>query len=289
MTRQRLSAISLACTLLALAACSTEDVADRRLIPKRSGRTGQGWRARRILADGGHVRGGGARGDEPGSDALLPPRRRQGRRRTRRGWTHHDAGRRESQLDLLSGSGPAPFLNRRARPGAGLEGDGHVPGGGTANLFLYGPIDDVKGVFAPTPMLPSAGNEHITVVNLMRSGQTLEVVTCNDATTCTPISSALALGDVFDAEVPAVFDTCDRSSSTPGSWSGGCFHVSHDRGRRHRVPPRAHGVAPQSTGQRVADLGRNRPMGESANPRSPNLVAAPVFMTEQGQSQFVLF
>jgi len=90
-----------------------------------------------------------------------------------------------------------------------FEGDGMVPGAGTAHLFLYGPLDHVTGVFVSVPSTPASGNEHITAVNLMRSGQAMEVVTCSDWTTCSPISGALALGDVFQTEVPVVVDDCD--------------------------------------------------------------------------------
>jgi hypothetical protein len=94
-------------------------------------------------------------------------------------------------------------LTIRAPAGADIfDGDGEVPGGGTVRLFLYGPLEALQGLFVATPDAPAAGNEHVTAVNLMLSGQTIEVVTCADET-CAPISGALASGGVFDTEVPA--------------------------------------------------------------------------------------
>jgi hypothetical protein len=169
------------------------------------------------------------------------------------------------------------------------EGDGQIPDGGTANLFLYGPLDHEKAVFVPTPMIPATGNEHITVANLLRSGQILEVVTCDGPTTCTPISPPLAEGDVFDTEVPAVFDDCDRSSSTVGSWTaGGCFtsRTTAGAGIGYRLVPTASLPDPPVN---ALTWGMTDLNGDSSNPRAPIFVAAPAFMTEQGQSLLVLF
>jgi hypothetical protein len=169
-----------------------------------------------------------------------------------------------------------------------FEGDGQVPGGGSAHLFLYGPLDDVKGVFAPVPGAPAAGHEHITAVNLLRSGQTIEVVACSDWATCAPLSGTLALGDVFETEVPAVIDPCDptSSASVPGSWSGGgCFTSLTTRGAGvgYRLVP-----TPSLPNPPVNALTWGID-GVTANSRPPIFVAAPVFMTDGGRSQVVLF
>ena len=187
------------------------------------------------------------------------------------------------------GAGPRHFTNAESGQPPMFEGDGEIPSGGMANLFLYGPLDHERAVFVPTPMIPAAGNEHITVANLLRNGQILEVVTCNDLTTCTPISPPLAVGDVFDAEVPAVFDDCDRSSSTVGSWSaGGCFtsRTTKGAGIGYRLVPTASLPDPPVN---ALTWGMTDLKGDLSNPRAPIFVAAPAFMTEQGRSQFVLF
>jgi hypothetical protein len=108
-------------------------------------------------------------------------------------------------------AGPRHFTVVAPRGSAIFEADGQVPGGGTARLFLFGRLDALAGRFAATPDVPSAGNEHVTVVNLIPD-QAIEVVSCADATTCYPISPALALGDVFDAELPAVVSDDRRRS-----------------------------------------------------------------------------
>lgn len=169
-----------------------------------------------------------------------------------------------------------------------FEGDGQVPGGGTAHLFLYGPLDHVTGVFVSVPSAPASGDEHITVVNLTRGGQPLEVVTCSDRTTCTPISSPLALGDVFQTEVPAVVDDCDPSSSAsvPGSWStGGCFTsiTAQGAGIGYRV------VATSTLPTPPVNAATWGVDGLVADPRPPIFVAAPVFVDAAGQSQYVLY
>ena len=287
MNRQGLSAILLACPLLALAACGTEEIPGNRLVPSDQG---------------GPDKGGVLVGFSPTEDtyeaaakAMTTPARTQYVL-----WVDGkvvvEAGG-DAPITMFAGGNPSwvYYLEAGAHhfeiaaPGQApvFQGDGQVPGGGTANLFLYGPLDRVKGVLVPTPLVPSAGNEHVTVVNLMRSGQTLEVVTCNDATTCTPISPALALGDVFDTEVPAVFDDCDPASpaSIAGTWSGGgCFtsRMTTGAGIGYRLVPTASLPNPP-----VNALTWGVSDSLLTGPRPPIFVAAPIFMTAEGQSQFV--
>jgi hypothetical protein len=99
-------------------------------------------------------------------------------------------------------AGPHHFTIRAAGGPPAFEGDGQVPGGGTVRLFLFGPLAALQGRFVSTPDVPATGNEHVTAINLVRGGQTIEVVSCPDAS-CTPLSDPLALGDVFDTERPA--------------------------------------------------------------------------------------
>jgi hypothetical protein len=192
-------------------------------------------------------------------------------------WAYYlDAGPHHFTVTAMPGQRPV------------FEGDGQIPGGGTAHLFLYGPLDNVSGVFVSVPSTPASGNEHITAVNLMRGGQAMEVVTCSDRTTCSPISGALALGDVFQTEVPVVVDDCDPASpaSVPGSWSaGGCFTsiTTQGAGVGYRL------VATPSRPTPPINALTWGVDGLGVNSRPPIFVAAPVFMTDAGQSQVVLY
>jgi hypothetical protein len=284
MHRQGLSAVSLACSLLALAGCRTEHVSGNYVIPS----------------------------DQPGPDkggvvvAFSPPEDTYTAVQQAPALTQYHlfldgkvvaesdanwlftifAGGNPSWVYYV-GAGPHHFAIQAPGQAPVFQGDGQVPGAGTAHLFLYGPLDAVKGIFAATPSVPSAGNEHITVLNLMRSGRTIEVVSCSDATTCTPISPALALGDLFDTEVPAVFDDCDPASgsSIPGSWSGGgCFtsRTTTGAGIGYRFVPTASLPNPPVSALTLA-------IGDAvaSNSPPPVFVAAPVFMNEQGLPVFV--
>jgi len=289
MNRRRLSPITtLACTVLALTACGTEEIRGHVLLASDQDAPDRGGVLLAIAPP--------ASFDQP-TDGQV----------TNLGLTQYylfadgnavcrpDGSPVTAQTGGVTwayylGAGPRHFTV--AEPGQPpiFEGDGQIPGGGTANLFLYGPLDHEKAVFVPTPMIPAAGNEHITVANLLRAGQILEVVTCNDATTCTPISPALAEGEAFDAEVPAVFDDCDRASfSDVGSWSaGGCFtsRTTTGAGIGYRLVPTASLPDPPVN---ALTWGMTDLKGDSSNPRAPIFVAGPAFMTEQGRAQIVLF
>jgi hypothetical protein len=149
------------------------------------------------------------------------------------------------------------------------EGDGDIMPGGALRLFVFGPADAEQGRFAFVPNAPSvAGNENITVINLMRSGQSIEVVSCADATTCTPISPPLAMGDLFQTEVPAV-----------GLSEGGYASMTADgAGIGFRLVPSAALPNP------IVDALYVGPLGQGAFPPPEVFVAAPVFLSEQGES-----
>jgi hypothetical protein len=82
--------------------------------------------------------------------------------------------------------------------------DGIIAGGGALNrLYVFGPRGGIQTRFVSYPNEPPAGNEHLSVINLVRAGGVqIEVVSCTDAATCTPVSPPLALGDTFDADFP---------------------------------------------------------------------------------------
>ncbi|HSY39441.1 MAG TPA: hypothetical protein VLA79_07930, partial [Polyangia bacterium] len=88
--------------------------------------------------------------------------------------------------------------------GTVFEGDGLVTSGALTRLYVFGPLDALQGRFVSYPLEVPAGTQHISAINLVRSdGVQIEVVSCADATTCTPVSPPLALGNTFDADFPA--------------------------------------------------------------------------------------
>jgi hypothetical protein len=162
-----------------------------------------------------------------------------------------------------------------------FEGDGQIPDGGSAHLFLYGSFDSLQGRFVSVPNAPAAGHDHITVVNLLRSGQTIEVVSCSHAGTCTPISPALALGDVFDTEVPAVADH-------PCPYDAGeinCDSLTADgAGIGYRLVPSASLPDPVVNPLYIGAESAFTFGGASFEV----YVDAPVFMSDQGKTEFDL-
>jgi hypothetical protein len=152
------------------------------------------------------------------------------------------------------------------------QGDGESMPGGMLRLFVFGAADAQQGRFVFVPDAPSPGNEHITVINLMCSGQAIEVVSCTDATTCTPISAALGLGDLFQTEVPAVVSADGFASLT-----------ATGAGIGYRFVPSASFPDPAINALYVGLQGAaNRVPGSNDLPEEI-FVAAPFFMSDQGQ------
>jgi hypothetical protein len=83
-----------------------------------------------------------------------------------------------------------------------FTGDFVMPAGSVTRLYTYGPRDALRGVFVAYPLLPPAGNNHFSVVNLLLDATRLEVMSCEDQTHCTSISPPLAAGEVFDTTLP---------------------------------------------------------------------------------------
>ena len=168
--------------------------------------------------------------------------------------THHFA---------IAASGSAPIF----------EVNGQITGAATTTLFLYGALNALQGRFATLRDAVTAGAEHDVVVNLMRSGQSIEVVSCTDGT-CTPVSPALALGDVFDAEFPSP----DAAGSTYSLNS----LTDTGTGIGYRLVPSTTAPAPP-----VLPLYLAFTLGVSTVPQAPNFVGAPVFISDQGDPQIL--
>ena len=150
-----------------------------------------------------------------------------------------------------------------------FQADGELTGGTTTNLFLFGPLNGLQGKFVAMSATPSPGNEHVMAINLMRSGPAIEVVSCTDASTCTPVSPALALGDVFQADFPTVTSTAGDDYNYSLNSAGA--------GIGYRVVPSATVPAPP-----VLPMGLGFAVGAPSYPPALNYLAAPVFMTDQG-------
>ncbi len=146
--------------------------------------------------------------------------------------------------------------------------DGEIGAGGSTTLFLYGALNALGGRFVTMQGTVAAGSEHVVVINLMHSGQTIEVVSCTDAATCTPISPALAMGDLFESDVPARSgDNAVDSLTGTGAGIG------------YRLVPSATVPAPPVLALRL--VGSPWP----TYPPPLNFLAAPVFMNDQGEPQ----
>jgi hypothetical protein len=160
-----------------------------------------------------------------------------------------------------AGGGPTVFA-----------GDGAIAAGSTTQLYLFGPAGAVQGRFVSYPAVAAAGTAHVVLINLIRSGQTLEPVKCvADTSHCTPLSSPLALGETFEGDFPL---------DATQDWPNGRFIVSSGAALGYRQVPTAAvsdpPVLPLSYG--VAPVG-------GATPAGATLVAAPIYMSPRGDIQ----
>jgi hypothetical protein len=164
-------------------------------------------------------------------------------------------------------AGPHHFTIAAAGGSPIFDADGDIAAGGTTTLFLFGTIDSLQGKFIDVANSPPAGMEHVTVVNLMRSGQQIEVVSCTNATTCVPVEGGpLAEGASFNDDVPAV-GAFGYTSSVDGDGAG----------YRYRQVPTASVPNPP-----VIPL-----TSSSGTPSSANFWGAPVYMSDEGVPQIV--
>jgi hypothetical protein len=271
--RWQFSALPFALTLLALAACSTQDIAPSQVVIADY-QAGPGPdRGRVVVAlsptgDSNQTQYHVLLDDDLVADSredVWDP------------FTVTPGG--EIGIGYLE-SGPHHFTI--VAPGAApiFEGDGQIPGGGAVRLYLYGPLAALQGRFVSVPDAASAGNEHVTVVNLMSSGQSIEVVSCTNANSCTPISPALSLGELFDAEVPAVISNGCPPDAAPFA---DCLPLSlsaEGAGIGYRLVPSY--SLPDPPALPLGPIGFVYP-----DPATVTVfVAAPVSMTDQGQLLF---
>jgi hypothetical protein len=79
--------------------------------------------------------------------------------------------------------------------------DADIVAGAQNELYLFGPRGAVQGRLVSYPTQPPAGTMHVSAVNLIQGGTTVEVVACPQGAACTSLSPPLALGDAFEFEL----------------------------------------------------------------------------------------
>jgi hypothetical protein len=159
-------------------------------------------------------------------------------------------------------------------PGGGsivYGGDGQIAAGSTTELFLFGPAGAIAGRFVSYPPVVAAGTAHVVVINLIRSGQSLEAVMCSDTSHCTPVSSPLALGETFEGDFPI---------DATQDWPSGRFIVSDDGGLGYRQVP-----TPAVPDPPVLPLAPGVLPLDGSTPAGATLVAAPIYMSPRGDIQ----
>jgi hypothetical protein len=101
-------------------------------------------------------------------------------------------------------SGPHQFAIVGAKGGPTVfVGDVEIVPGFLTRLYLFGRLRALEGRFVSHPAEPPPGMLHVSVINLVRDGRSVEVVSCGNADDCTSVSPALALGRHFGADFPA--------------------------------------------------------------------------------------
>jgi hypothetical protein len=151
-----------------------------------------------------------------------------------------------------------------------FAGDGVLLPGAQTNLYLFGPPGGVEGRFVSLPYAVPAGTAHVSLINLIRTGQSLEVVACADISHCTPVSPPLAIGEAFAADVPL---------DGRQDWPTGQFAVSNGAAIGYRqVPTPAVPDPPLHPFFGTLDL---------VGPLDPAtlIVSAPLYMSPEGNVQ----
>jgi hypothetical protein len=91
-------------------------------------------------------------------------------------------------------------------PGAAapvFEADAEIVAGAANHLYLFGPTDALQGRFISFPSQPAPDTLHVSAINLILTGQSVEVVGYTNLSDCTTLSPPLALGESFNADFGA--------------------------------------------------------------------------------------
>jgi hypothetical protein len=155
-----------------------------------------------------------------------------------------------------------------------FAGDYDLLGGQVNRLYLFGHLDALEGSFVSYPYAPPAGMQHVSLTNLLRTGQSIEVVSCSggDPEVCTSISPPVASGESFDADFPG-------PAPTPGSISLN----TPAPGFGYRQVPTASVPTPPALAFFFA-VGPP-PIATDVNQSPANYVEAPIFMAADGSPQ----
>jgi len=114
-------------------------------------------------------------------------------------------------LAIAAPNGSAPIF------AADLE----IVAGAQNQLYLYGPHGAIQGRFLTYPSQPAAGTLHVSTINLVQGGATVEVVSCTRDSGCTSLSPPLGLGETFQADYPTTaLDTWPYYTMIDGSVLG---------------------------------------------------------------------
>lgn len=151
-----------------------------------------------------------------------------------------------------------------------FAGDGELPAGLTTQLYLFGVAGAVQGRFVSYPEVPPAGTAHVSLINLIRTGQSVEAVACTDAGDCAPVSPPLALGETFAGDFPL---------DTTQDWPTGRFFVSNGAALGYRQVPTP--TVPVPHVQPLPYV----PLISVPSPSSATLLGAPVYMSPAGDLQ----
>jgi hypothetical protein len=83
-----------------------------------------------------------------------------------------------------------------------LAGDAEIMVGWETWLFVFGDPGALEGRLVSIPELLPRGTLNVMVMNLVRDGPGIEVVSCKAAAPCTPLSPVLSMGESFQADFP---------------------------------------------------------------------------------------
>ena len=159
-----------------------------------------------------------------------------------------------------------------------FAGDGEIPAGSVAQLYLFGPSGAVQGRFVSYPASVAPGTIHVILINLVRTGQSIEVVGCMDmdSSHCAPLSSPIALGEIFSGDFPTNGGTQD--------WFNGRYVLSNGAALGYRqVPTPAAPIPPVQPITHLAGLSSDAP-GVTLE-GTPVYMVAPIYMSPIGDLQ----
>jgi hypothetical protein len=154
-----------------------------------------------------------------------------------------------------------------------FAGAGDIPPAAKTRLYLFRAVDAIQGRFVSFPLAPTSALVHVSLTNLVRGGARIEAIACMEVTRCAPLAPALALGDSFEG---------DFLLHAEQDWPNGRYVLSGIGGLAYREVPSDAMPAPP-----VLPLVPGAHLQDSWSFPPPFLVAAPVYMSAQGEAQWL--